>query len=82
MAEISEKEMAARKERKRNRPGIQTEHYIMRIEPKQKSNLLEMAEAKGMFMSEFVNWLLNMSWHSYKKNGGFPAVSEPAKEEE
>ncbi len=64
MSEISEKEMKARKV---GRPAgrKQVEHFIMRIEPKQKENLKEMAEAKGMNMSEFMNWLLALSWKNY-----------------
>jgi hypothetical protein len=65
MAEISEKEMAARKVRKR--PGTQVEHFIMRIEPSKKAQLVEMSKARGMNMSEFVVLVLDLSWSSYKK---------------
>ena len=65
MGEVSEREMQERKVRKR--PGHQVEHFIMRIEPKQKQNLKEMADAQHMNMSEFMNWLLNLSWRNYLK---------------
>ena len=65
MAEISEKAMKARKVGRP--PGRrQVEHFIMRIEPKQKENLKTMADAKHMNMSEFVNWLLALSWSNFK----------------
>jgi hypothetical protein len=67
MAEISEK---ARKERnKGGRPAgrKQVEHFIMRITPLEKSRLVEMAGAKGMDMSEFNRYILNISWKNYQK---------------
>ncbi|MGY8788890.1 MAG: hypothetical protein ACKVKR_01055 [Pseudomonadales bacterium] len=68
MAEISEKELAERKIRKR--PGDQVTHFIMRISVVQKKHLIEMAEAKDMNMSEFMVWLLGLSWENYKENQG------------
>ena len=66
MAEISEKEMAERKVRKR--PGHQVEHFIMRIDPKMKEHLVEMSKAKGMNMSEFMVWILGISWSNYQSS--------------
>ena len=67
MAEISEKAMKARKAGRP--PGRkQIEHFIMRIEPKKKENLVEMATARGMNMSEFMNFLLDLSWKNYKES--------------
>lgn len=67
MAEISEKAMALRKVGRP--PGRkQVEHFIMRIEPKQKQNLKEMADARHMNMSEFMNFLLALSWKNYKES--------------
>ena len=66
MAEISEKEMAERKVRKR--PGHQVEHFIMRIDPKMKEHLVEMSKARGMNMSEFMVFLLDLSWKNYSKD--------------
>jgi hypothetical protein len=65
MAEVSEKEMQRRKV---GRPAgrKQVEHFIMRIEPRQKGNLKEMADAKHMNMSEFMNYLLSLSWKNYQ----------------
>jgi hypothetical protein len=68
MAEISEKEMKERRKVGRPAGRKQVEHFIMRIEPKQKQNLKEMADARHMNMSEFMNWLLGVSWQNYKKN--------------
>jgi hypothetical protein len=65
MAEISEKEM---KKRKVGRPAgrKQVEHFIMRITPLQKERLREMAQARGMNMSEFAVFLLDLSWKQFK----------------
>jgi hypothetical protein len=65
MAEISEKEM---KKRKVGRPPgrKQVEHFIMRITPLQKERLREMAQARGMNMSEFAVFLLDLSWKQFK----------------
>jgi hypothetical protein len=68
MAEISEREMKERKKAGRPPGRRQVEHFIMRIEPKQKQHLIEMATARHMNMSEFMNWLLGMSWKNYLKN--------------
>ena len=67
MGEISEREMNERKKVGRPPGRKQVEHFIMRIEPKQKDNLKEMADAQHMNMSEFMNWLLNLSWRNYLK---------------
>jgi hypothetical protein len=65
MAEISEKEMKARKVgRPVGRKSV--EHFIMRIDPAKKAQLVEMAEARGMNMSEFVVLILDLSWKNYK----------------
>jgi hypothetical protein len=65
MAEISEREMKERKVRKR--PGTQIQHFIMRIDPAKKAQLVEMADAKGMNMSEFMVLILDLSWKNFKK---------------
>lgn len=76
MAEISEREMKERRKVGRPAGRKQVEHFIMRIEPKQKDNLKEMADARGMNMSEFMNWLLGQSWKAYQEKIGNKHDSE------